>query len=392
MPRRFFAFALFLLLASSATAQRAARFSQPTPAQPQTTQVNHVFWIWFENRETTDITAATAPTFDNFANTYARLTNFFGISHPSQPNYIDAAAGSNMGVTDDNVHTFAANGDDNLARQLATAGKSWRAYMQGYPGSCSNIANTSTAPTDGPGLAGDYFRKHNQVISFESIRLDPTQCANIQPLANFDPSVNFAFIAPNIINDMHDGATTQAKITQGDNFLNAFLPQITGAPDWAHTMVIVTFDEGTTNTNGGGHIYTAVGAPWLSHATSATQYNHFSMLRTIESIFGLTFLGSAATATTISEILPAVTTAAQVSFSGRVLNSGGFGIRNARVTLRDANGNARFAVTNAFGYYSFDGVASGANYIVTAAARGSVFTPRSVTVTDQLTSLDLIAQ
>lgn len=386
MRRRYLTCVLLLILCSSLGAQRPFRRAQLVPAKPQTTQVNHVFWIWFENREVTAITAATAPTFDNFANTYARFTNFFGIEHPSQPNYLDSASGSNQGVTDDLHHTFPANGDDNLARQLATAGKSWRAYMQSYPGSCSDV-DSAAAVTDGPGASGQYFRKHNQVISFESIRLDPIQCANIQPLASFDPSVNFAFIVPNMINDMHDGTTAQ-----GDAFLNAFLPSITGSADWTHTLVIVTFDEGSTNTNGGGHIYTAAGAPWLSNATVSPTYNHFSMLRTIEQIFGLSFLGSAATATTINEILPLAPTAAGVTVSGRVLTRDGAGLRNARVVLQDSSGSTRTAITSAFGFYNFDNVTSGASYIVEVQARRAVFQPRLVTLTDSLRDLDFIAQ
>lgn len=384
MHPRILAFAIVLVLVTFVSAQRRQGGSVPVPAAPQTTQVNHVFWIWFENREVTAITNVTAPNFDNFANTYARFTNFFGVEHPSQPNYFDSASGSNQGFTDDAHHTITANGNDNLAKQLAAAGKSWRAYMQDYPGACSDV-DTSAGAVDGAGVAGTYVRKHNQVISFESIRLDPTQCANIQPLASFDPTVNFAFIVPNLTNDMHDGTTAQ-----GDAFLNAFLPAIAGSADWAHTLVIVTFDEGSTNTNGGGHVYTAAGAPWLSNKTVSPTYNHFSMLRTVEQIFGLSFLGAAATATTINEILPAITTAANVGISGRVLTSDGTGLRNARVTLRDSSGILHSAVTNGFGYYRFDGVASGGDYVVSVAARGARYTPRVIATTDQLTDINFI--
>jgi hypothetical protein len=377
---------LFVLGASCTNGQgRTIRRSNvERPTQLQATQVNHVFWIWFENRE---ITAVTTPTFVNFASTYANFTNFFGISHPSQPNYVDADSGSNQAITDDSYHTITANGNDNLAKQLAAAGKSWRAYMQSYPGGCSDIQNTTTATSDGPGAAGTYFRKHNHVISFESIRLDPIQCANIQPLANFDPSVNFAFISPNMINDMHDGTTAE-----GDAFLAAFLPSITGSADWAHTLVIITFDEGTTNNGGGGNIYTAAGAPWLSNKTVSATYNHFSMLRTVEQIFGLSFLGSAATATTINEILPLDTTAATVFISGRVLTSGGSGLRNARVTLLEPNGTTRSVVTNTFGYYRFDNVAAGGNYLLSAEFRGLRFAPRTLHVVDALTDVKMVAQ
>ncbi|MEY2504951.1 MAG: phosphatidylinositol-3-phosphatase, partial [Verrucomicrobiota bacterium] len=238
----------------------------------------------------------TAPYFASFAAANVDFTNFYGVTHPSQPNYLDGFSGSNQGVTGDGYATFSAS-TDNLAKQLAAAGKSWRVYAQNFPGSCSDTT-ASTGAVDGPGLAGQYVRKHNPAISFESVRLDAVQCANIQPLANFDPTVNFAMVVPNMTNDMHDGTTAQ-----GDAFLQAFVPLVTASPDWAHTLLIVSFDEGTTSINGGGHIYTAAAASWLTHASVATTYNHFSILRTIEAVYGLPFLGSAASATTMTELL-----------------------------------------------------------------------------------------
>jgi hypothetical protein len=275
---------------------------QPLAPAASGSGIQHIIWIWFENRETTQITQASAPYFTSFAAANVNLTNFYASTHPSQPNYLDAFSGSNHGVTDDSYCTFPAS-TDNLAKQLAAAGKSWRVYAQDYPGNCSDV-QTFAGGVDGPGVAGTYVRKHNPAMGFESVRLDSVQCANIQHLASFDPTVNFAFVAPNLINDMHDGT-----IAQGDAFLQAFVPLVTASPDWAHTLLIVTFDEGTTNTNGGGHVYTAAAAPWLAHANVATMYNHFSVLRTIEQVYGLPFLGGAATATTMTELLPPTGTA-----------------------------------------------------------------------------------
>ncbi|MFZ1217888.1 MAG: alkaline phosphatase family protein [Chthoniobacterales bacterium] len=263
--------------------------------------IQHIVWVWFENREASAITPATAPYFASFAAANVNFTNFYGVTHPSEPNYLDGFSGSNQGVTGDGYATFPAS-TDNLAKQLAAAGKSWRVYAQNFPGSCSDTT-AFTGGVDGPGLAGQYVRKHNPAISFESVRLDAVQCANIQPLANFDPTVNFVMVVPNMTNDMHDGTTAQ-----GDAFLQAFVPLVTASPDWAHTLLIVSFDEGSTSINGGGHIYTAAAAPWLTHADVATTYNHFSVLRTIEAVYGLPFLGSAASATTMTELLPSTST------------------------------------------------------------------------------------
>ena len=66
-------------------------------------------------------------------------------------------------------------------------------------------------------------------------------------------------------------------------------------------------------------------------------------------------------------------TAADVSIRGRVLTPKGQGIRNVFVTLTDANGNVRTAVTSTFGYYRFNNVAAGAIYVLNARAKRYAF-------------------
>ena len=272
--------------------------AQPLESSPSTvSEIQHVVLVWFENKEATDITAASAPYFTSFAGANLNFTNFYAITHPSQPNYLNLFAGSTQGTSTNDHFSFPPSAD-NLGHQLSVAGKSWRVYAQNFPGSCYDGDSFGGGP-DGPGVGGTYVRRHNPAISFENIRLTPTECANIQPLANFDPTVNFAFVVPNLTNDIHDGT-----IAEGETFLQAFIPLVTASPDWAHTLLIISFDEGRTTVNGGGRIYAAATATWLTSASVPATYNHFSLLRTIEEIFGVPYLGSAATATTITELLP----------------------------------------------------------------------------------------
>lgn len=84
-------------------------------------------------------------------------------------------------------------------------------------------------------------------------------------------------------------------------------------------------------------------------------------------------------------------TAAEVSVSGRVLTSGGAGIRAARVYMTDANGVVKTAITNSFGYYNFTQVAVGQDYMLSAAARSYSFAPQFIVVTDTLTDVNIVA-
>ncbi len=62
-------------------------------------------------------------------------------------------------------------------------------------------------------------------------------------------------------------------------------------------------------------------------------------------------------------------TAANVSVSGKVLTAKGKGLLNVRVSITDNNGNVRTAMTNSFGNYSFNEIATGQNYVISATHR-----------------------
>ena len=336
--------------------------AQYSPQQaPTIDTIQHVILIWFENREASAITASTAPYFASFAAANVNFTNFYGVTHPSQPNYLNAFSGSNQGVTTNDHFSFPPS-IDNLGNQLAAAGKSWRVYVQNFPGNCFD-GDSFTGGIDGPGVAGQYVRKHSPAISFENVRVNPAECANIQPLANFDPTVNFAFVVPNMTNDMHDGTTAQ-----GDAFLQAFVPLVTNSPDWTNTLLIVSFDEGTSSVNGGGHIYTAAAAPWLRHADVTSIYNHFSVLRTIEEIFGLPFLNNAATASTMIELLPPLSTptpSPSVVISGVISYCTDPSLSPVPgVTLGLTGSTTGSALSNGFGQYTLAGLSAGGSYSV----------------------------
>lgn len=90
----------------------------------------------------------------------------------------------------------------------------------------------------------------------------------------------------------------------------------------------------------------------------------------------------------LSQLAP---TAAGVAVSGRVLMPFGAGLPNAVVTMTNSSGVAVSARTSPFGYYRFEDVEVGQVYIITVASKGYTFTPRIITVTDELTGIDFVA-
>jgi hypothetical protein len=268
----------------------------PRPAPSSGGAITHVVIVWLENHEASSVTSSSMPYLAGLAATYGSALSYDAVSHPSLPNYLAFWSGSTQGVTDDGTYNL---GSASLSSQLTAAGVSWRTYAQNYPAGGCNIGSSYSGGVDGWGVAGTYARKHNPAMSFTSVSGSATECAKIQPLAAFNPLVNLAFVVPNLCNDAHD-----CSLASADAFLQAFSPQVFGSSEWAHTLYVVTFDEGTTGAGGGGHIFTMVARAGLSHFTSSVAHNHYGLMRTIEDIFGVPCLNNSCGAAPLSEFLP----------------------------------------------------------------------------------------
>lgn len=84
-------------------------------------------------------------------------------------------------------------------------------------------------------------------------------------------------------------------------------------------------------------------------------------------------------------------TAAGVSVGGMVMNAAGEPLANVRVTLTNSVGMTLAARSNGFGYYRFDDVPAGADYIIAASSKRFAFSTQVISVTDQLQNVNLVA-
>lgn len=87
-------------------------------------------------------------------------------------------------------------------------------------------------------------------------------------------------------------------------------------------------------------------------------------------------------------IQPVAPTAASVTVAGNVRTADGRGLTNARVQITDQAGNIRGVVTGRNGHYQFDEVEAGQTYTIAVASRRYSFSPRVVSVTDNVADLD----
>lgn len=273
----------------------------------------HVFVIMMENTGYNALIGnPNAPWINAAAGKYGLATNYFGVTHPSQPNYIASTSGSTNGVPDDNDITINV---PNIVDQLEGNGKTWKAYMQ----------SLSLCATKVDHMCGDqlYERKHNPFVSYLDVQSNPARMANIVDLSQLSTDLatgnvpNYVWISPDQCNDMHGRSTAgacnfgnvQGLISTGDTFLKNTVGSIMSSSAWTgNSAIFVTWDEsdftgsgpfgfgdtrGCCDANpGGGHVVSIV----ISHSdhsarTSSVAYNHYSLLRTIQDGWQLGCLG-----------------------------------------------------------------------------------------------------
>src|SRR5437588_9137996 len=117
---------------------------------------------------------ANAPYINSTAKNYGLAAKYFGVTHPSQPNYIAATSGSTNGVTNDNDVTIDVK---NIVDQLEANGKTWKAYMQSL-----SLCVTKLDHECGNQL---YERKNDPFVSYADVQSNPDRIANIMDLSQF---------------------------------------------------------------------------------------------------------------------------------------------------------------------------------------------------------------
>jgi hypothetical protein len=256
------------------------------------------------------------------------------------PNYTEiapAGAGADEQVT--GAGCVYPRSTQTLAGQLAAKHLSWRAYVQGIDeagatqGACAHPSlGQLDSTSDQTASSGAYATFRNPFVYFDSI-LDTPECAADDiglaglkgDLASAKRTPSFAYIAPD---RCHDGNPTPcsagapAGLAQADTFLEEVVPEIMGSKAYKESgLLVITVDQAPSSgeladsssccgqplfpnapattlsgaPRGGGAVGALLLSPYIkAGSTTQAPFNHFSLLRTIEDLFGLGHLGYAA--------------------------------------------------------------------------------------------------
>ena len=231
-----------------------------------------------------------------------------------------------------------------VGNQLSAANLTWKAYLEDMGNNAKRDQTVATAQGPACGHPSEwgidhtltasktdqYAARHEGFMFFKAVTSNAAYCAahvvSFRPLlsdlsaASATPASSW--ITPNMCDDGHDVPCVTGQpggLPQIDAFLAKWVPVIMASPAYRDGgLILITFDEGNTDAAccgessgissshpntllpglggpGGGDVGLVALSPFIKPGTvSAVDYNQYSLLRTIEDIFGLSHLGDAA--------------------------------------------------------------------------------------------------
>jgi hypothetical protein len=222
-----------------------------------------------------------------------------------------------------------------IADQLDAAGLTWRDYNQSMgadptrePVVCAHPGINQQDHTQSATATDQYATRHNPFVYFHSIIDNTTLCnshvvnLNLLPqdLSNAASTPNYVFITPDLCGDGHDATCKDPKRPGGyagiEQFLQQWVPKITSSPAFRlqDGLLAIVFDESATSDTssccgeiagpnspapgitgpGGGNTGAVLISPCIKPGTVTTHpYNHYTLLRSVEDLFGVAHLGYA---------------------------------------------------------------------------------------------------
>lgn len=295
----------------------------PTASAPTAGTNKHVFVITMENESAAAIYGNSDAPYINgtLVPKYARANAFtdpLPDSVPSEPHYVWMESGTNTFgdatfLTDaDPSASNSTKSTAHLVTQMAGANPpvSWLSVQEGLDSS------TGLCPIHSSGF---YVAKHDPFVFFQDIAGSPPSTGNAlcadhhrayttatfaQALADKTVAA-YNFITPNVCNDMHGASNCPSSdnIASGDRWLAANLPPIIDFVNAEGGVIFIVWDEPV----GGSTLipFMAIGPHVKAGYANAITYNHGSLTRSIEEIYGLPILPTVAQNNDFSDLFQA---------------------------------------------------------------------------------------
>jgi hypothetical protein len=332
------------------TVSAAAPRTQPTAVAPKTSRIRHVFVIALTADRAQPAFGATSPApylatelkrrgtlLSGFrpVDDGADLPNYLAMTGGQPPNPdtrgecptfsdfpADAAPSKRDGVVS-GAGCVYPNTVLSIADQLTASRRTWRAYLEDL-GNGSAGAQPCRHPRPGEpddtlrARSGDqYATRHNPFVYFHSL-LDLGDCmANDVALEQLPADLrsvsttpDYAFIAPNLCDSGTESPCVDGRpggLATADAFLHEWVPRILGSPGYKRDgLLLITFLSTASTAGAAAASPPPTGALLLSRfarpgRTIAGPYDPYSLLRSLEDLFGLAPLARAKDATSFAK-------------------------------------------------------------------------------------------
>ena len=244
---------------------------------------DHIVVVIFENKHRSSVIGSShAPYLNKLAGQGASMKRSYGITHPSQPNYLALFSGSTHGVRSNGCPQNLGK-VNNLGHQLRKSGRSFIGYAESLPKTGFRGCGS-----------GRYLRKHNPWVNFATLPAHTNQPFTEFP-RDYRKLPTVAIVSPNMCHDMHD-----CSIRTGDRWLKKHFDRYARWAPGHDSWLIVTFDE---NAGGSAHsIPTIIVGANVRPGVYTERLDHYGLLRTIEDAYDLPALGRAKSASPVSTI------------------------------------------------------------------------------------------
>jgi phosphatidylinositol-3-phosphatase len=322
-----------------------------TTASLATGAIKHVFIVIVENEDiVTTFGPGTPATYlaDTLTSMGAFLNQYYATGHASLDNYIsmisgiapDTATSDDCGVNTNFIDSGNApfgqiKGDGctyphrvhTIADQIDQAHLKWHGYFEDMGNiptreakTCGHVPIGAVDITNDAQPTDQYAARHNPFVWFHSIT-DWQTCQNnvvswdnlFTDLSSVATTPNYLYIVPNVCDDGHDAPCVTGQpggLVQVNSTLKKLIPAILASPAYQQDgLIIITTDEGELangsdaccnempgpnealpggNGPGGGQIGAVLISRFIKPGTiSDTPYNHYSMLKSVEDLYGM---------------------------------------------------------------------------------------------------------
>ncbi len=263
----------------------------PRPASAATLRdIKTVFVIVVESHGLGDFKGYSgAPYVNSLLAQAAYATNYLappGVVNLSLPQYIWIEAGDNLGIANDGSPAKnPLTTTDHLSAALDKAGVSWKGYFEDIPGTTCPVTDVNK-----------YAVRHDPFVYFPDVKGNTAFCqSHIRPYSELSGNLSsnsvakYNFIVPNLCNDGHDTCSPISnQVTQIDTWLKNNVPTILNSQAYKNNgALFITVDNDDSSLK--NPLLMIVLSPLAkgNGYTSAILYNHGSLLRTVEDIFGI---------------------------------------------------------------------------------------------------------